>query len=76
MSILVLAASMALVVPVSAADAKAPQKDHANKLLGTWLVVSGETEGKPAPPEKPTSRRATPCLLRIALRHLRGSPYR
>jgi uncharacterized protein (TIGR03067 family) len=56
--ILTLAMGLALVVPASAADAKVSDKDkgqtkdHAGKLLGTWIVVSGEEDGKPSPPEK------------------------
>jgi uncharacterized protein (TIGR03067 family) len=46
--ILMLAAGLALVVRASAADAE----DHTGKLLGTWVVVSGEEDGKPSPPEK------------------------
>jgi uncharacterized protein (TIGR03067 family) len=50
--------SLALLAHASAAVAKdfdkdkSQTKDHAGKLLGTWVVVSGEEDGKPSPPEK------------------------
>ena len=50
--ILTLALGLGLVVRASAAEIKVSGKDHADKLLGTWVIVSGEEDGKPSPPEK------------------------
>ena len=56
--VLTLAMGLALLARASAADVKAPEKDknqikdHAGKLLGTWVIVSGEEDGKPSPAEK------------------------
>ena len=47
-----MAAGLGAAFRVSAADAKAPGKSHADKLLGTWVIVSGEEDGKPSPPDK------------------------
>jgi uncharacterized protein (TIGR03067 family) len=50
--ILAAALGLGLVVRASAADAKALAGSHADKLLGTWVIVSGEADGKPSPPDK------------------------
>jgi uncharacterized protein (TIGR03067 family) len=50
--ILTLTAALASVAGVYASAVKAADKEHTNQLLGTWVVVSGEEDGKPSPEEK------------------------
>jgi uncharacterized protein (TIGR03067 family) len=52
MFMLTLTAALALAIRTSASVIKVADKDHASGLLGTWVVVSGEEDGKPSLQEK------------------------